>query len=199
MSIIYQQYDSQTLFPLNNETEIRRLELESFMYEVKNRTVLDIGCSNGFASILAAKSGARSIIAIDVDQDALTNLNGVINSHSFQITTENIGFGDLNTPTFQAEVVFCFEVIHWLNHQGVSTNEILRRLDELASDLIFIETPWSVNDVSVSKYKGTSMDSYSLKEIIEGLNKLNFKVEFLYFVNYFSAPNERVMLRAAKI
>jgi pyruvate/2-oxoacid:ferredoxin oxidoreductase alpha subunit len=74
----------------------------------------------------------------------------------------------------------------------------LDKLNAIASNVLFIETPWSSQDSSVAKYAGGSMDSYSLKAIVEGLRKLGFKVEILYFVSYFPAPNERVMLKAKR-
>jgi len=198
MSIRYQQYDTQTLLPINDETEIRKRELETFMYEVQNKSVLDIGCSNGFASVLASQNGAKSIISVDVEEAALEYLDEIIEMHSLPIDTKRIAFLDLNATFFQSEVVFCFEVIHWLYHQGLNTKAILNKLNEITLSELFIETPWSTKDPSIVKYAGTSMDSYSLKEILEGLRKLNFSVEILYFPSYFQAPNERVMLKAKR-
>jgi hypothetical protein len=198
MSIRYQQYDTQTLLPVNDETRTRQNELEMFMHEVRNRSVLDIGCSNGFASVLSVQNGAKSVISFDVEEVALEKLDEVIEMHSLPIDTKRISFLDLSATFFQSEVVFCFEVIHWLYHQGLNTKTILNKLNEITLSEMFIETPWSTKDPSIVKYAGTSMDSYSLKEIVEGLRKLNFSVEILYFPSYFQAPNERVMLKAKR-
>jgi predicted nicotinamide N-methyase len=64
---------------------------------VAGKTVLDLGCGGGLPGIAAARSGARRVIANDIDPVALeiTRRNSVANKVSLEINplnlTENIG------------------------------------------------------------------------------------------------------------
>ncbi len=62
---------------------------------VARRSILDLGCGSGLVAIAAAKAGAKSVIAADVDPYAIaaTRLNAVANGVSLVPL-----FGDLTRP-----------------------------------------------------------------------------------------------------
>lgn len=59
---------------------------------VAGRTVLDLGAGSGLASIAAAKVGARSVLAIDIDPlaNAATKLNAAANGVSVSISSRDV-------------------------------------------------------------------------------------------------------------
>lgn len=67
-------------------------------HEVQNQRVLDYGCGSGILAIGAAKFGAKSIDAVDIDEAAVTasNLNASANEVSL-----NTGLPELATGTYQ--------------------------------------------------------------------------------------------------
>lgn len=56
------------------------------------QNVIDVGAGSGLAAIAAAKSGARSVLAADIDRFALAScrLNALANGVSLAVTAENL-------------------------------------------------------------------------------------------------------------
>jgi len=78
--------------------ETTRLMLQCMeQFTSRDKDVLDVGTGSGILSIAAAKMGARSITAIDIDKDAIENaahnfqLNGVENVELLQGDIEVVG------------------------------------------------------------------------------------------------------------
>jgi 2-polyprenyl-3-methyl-5-hydroxy-6-metoxy-1,4-benzoquinol methylase len=194
----YQEFDLETLAPLNEETSIRKMELSNFLDEVRGKRVLDIGANAGYASILAAVNGASEVISIDVKQSYLDNIDAVANKHNLRITTRLRNFKDLDPSSERSDIVFCFEVVHWLFHQGHNEQEIFQKLADMTKETLFLETPWDVSEPSIVKKMNETMSQYDFRHIVEGLLKFGFAVEVLYFSEYFGGTSKRVMIRAQK-
>ena len=68
----------------NHETTLLMMKY-LFELDLKNKTVLDMGCGSGILSILSSKLGAKSVTSIDIDQWSFentlenANLNGIEN------------------------------------------------------------------------------------------------------------------------
>lgn len=59
--------------------------------EIKGKRVLDMGCGTGILSIMAAKTGAREVTGIDIDQWAYNNAMENINNNHLNNITIKIG------------------------------------------------------------------------------------------------------------
>ena len=49
------------------------LDLLKYLFTVRGKSVLDLGCGNGLFAIAAAKLGAAHVAAIEIDHDAIAN------------------------------------------------------------------------------------------------------------------------------
>jgi SAM-dependent methyltransferase len=194
----YQDFDLETLNPLNEETSIRKLELSTFLSNVKGKRVLDIGTNAGYASVLAALSGAREVLAIDVDQSYLNNVNLISARHKLNINTRLCNFRELEASVDRSEIVFCFEVVHWLFHQGYKVQEIFQKLSDVTDETLYLETPWDITEPSIANKMNSTMIEYDFRLVVEGLMSHGFSVEILYFSEYFGGRSKRVMIKAAK-
>ena len=67
-------------------------------HEVKGQRVLDYGCGSGILAIGAAKFGAQSIDAVDIDEAAVTSTN--LNAQANEVIL-NAGLPDLAVGTYQ--------------------------------------------------------------------------------------------------
>ena len=67
--------------------------------DLKDRTVLDIGCGSGVLAIAAVSLGARTALGIDIDPDALANANenAVLNAMAQTVRFEQRDFRDLSS------------------------------------------------------------------------------------------------------
>lgn len=194
----YQDFNPITLAPLNDETSIRKIELSTFLHEVAGKKVLDIGANAGFASILAALSGASEVLAIDVQQGYLDNINSIASNHKLKISTRLRNFRDLDSNFDKCDIVFCFEVVHWLFHQGYKPDDIFQKLADITGQVLYLETPWDISEPSILNKMNETMNQYDFRIVVEGLLGNGFAVEILYFSEYFGGKSKRVMLRARK-
>jgi ribosomal protein L11 methyltransferase len=67
---------------------------------VEERTVLDIGCGSGVLAIAAVKLGARSVVGVDVDADAIANAteNVDLNDAGGLVRLEQGDFNEISSP-----------------------------------------------------------------------------------------------------
>jgi ribosomal protein L11 methyltransferase len=79
-------------------TRLTLLALQSL--DLKDRTVLDIGCGTGVLAIASVTLGARSALGIDIDPDALGNANenAALNAVAPSVRFEERDFRDLSAP-----------------------------------------------------------------------------------------------------
>jgi len=68
--------------------------------DLKDRTVLDIGCGSGVLAIAGVMLGARSALGIDIDPDALANAteNADLNKVATAVRFEEGDFRELSSP-----------------------------------------------------------------------------------------------------
>lgn len=128
---------------------IQKLDLE-------NKTVADVGCGSGILSITAAKLGAQSVTAIDIDPLSVdaTNINSKLNNTEDII---NVFEGDLlNSSSSKFDIIFA----------------------NILPDVIVKLIPDVVNSIEDN---GRFLTSGIIKEkkqyVVENLEKYNFQVE----------------------
>ncbi|HLF35180.1 MAG TPA: 50S ribosomal protein L11 methyltransferase [Cyclobacteriaceae bacterium] len=74
--------------------------------DMKGKAVLDAGCGTGILSILAEKMGARTITAIDIDENAVSNANENIRINGCsKISVATATAGDLGTSSVKPDVL----------------------------------------------------------------------------------------------
>ena len=99
ISCAYEEYDPQTLKPVNDSTFTRLMELGWSKEEFKGKTVLDIGGNSGILSLYAHNLGAEQIRYVDVQLPLVEFFQSVVNEHQLPIEIERKGFLDLNPET----------------------------------------------------------------------------------------------------
>lgn len=92
-----------------------------------NKTVLDLGCGSGVVSIAAAKAGARSVIACDIDPHALeaTQVNALANKVSVELLDDLKHLAQPVDLIIAADVLYDRENLEWLDILGQHGREIL--------------------------------------------------------------------------
>lgn len=194
----YQRYDRDTLDPENEETEIRVAELAHVLDAVRGRRVLDLGCNGGLSSLLAARAGAASVDGIDVDTELVRRLNETAERMDLPVHAEAIPFWDCPIDR-RADVVFAFEIVHWLVDQGSELPAIARRLRALTGQVMFIETPWDTSEPSIAAAGSMDENRYSARDLIECLLAEGFNVRIMHFSRYFLGASKRVMIEARPV
>lgn len=194
----YQRFDRLTLAALNEETIIRVAELEPLLWRVSGRTVLDLGCNGGLSSLLAARSGALRVDAVDVDAELIARLQVTATELGLPVNAEVVPFWEIK-PSRKADVVLAFEIVHWLVDQGAELKSIANRLYELTGQILLIETPWDSSEPSIAAVGHIDEKKYSARDLIEALLTTGFEVRVLHFSQYFRGDSKRVMLEARVI
>ena len=194
---VYDRFDPRTLTPLNAETEVRVRELADIVQQVQGRTVLDIGCNSGLTTLLAAKAGALHVLAVAVNHTLVEGLNSLAQDHGVAIEAVHCNFWDIPEEQ-ECEVVFAFEVIHWLVQQGARHDDIASRLRRMTLGKLFVETPWDSTEPSIAHgTSGSEVEAYSARDLIRALIAVGFSVSVLHFSQYFAGASCRVMLEAS--
>lgn len=185
----YQRFSVDPLVALNAETKKRLNQLLADLLFVKGRTVLDIGVHAGLASIACIELGAKSVIGTDVDDTYFQPIAAWASGSPHSLSLEKVDFLNLTTK-HTSDVLLILEVYHWLSHQGINSNEVATRLNMLAKQYIYIETPWDLTDPSVSRYRETSQHYYPAK-LLNKLIEYGWSVEFIGLCDYFPIEYHR--------
>jgi ubiquinone/menaquinone biosynthesis C-methylase UbiE len=124
-------------FPVDVELEhfLRYAYLKPF---VAGKDVADIACGSGYGSKLLADAGARSVVGMDLDQDAIDYARRHYPADNLHFETgnaENLA----NLPDASFDMVVSFETIEHLNHVEDYLVEV-RRILRPGGDYI-VSTP----------------------------------------------------------
>ena len=184
----YQRFDPLTLTPLSTETALRIEDLNRVLPLVGGRTVLDIGCNGGLVSALALRAGATSVLATDIDDNFVRESQTVLAQEPIRASVRRLSFEE-HGPAERRDVVFFLEVYHWLIQQGLTPEHVADRLDQLAGEVLIVETPWDRSDPSVA----ASMREvdYELPPLLTALTLRGFDIELVGFASYFPADYRR--------
>ncbi|MFZ9675609.1 MAG: phosphotransferase [Ilumatobacteraceae bacterium] len=193
----YECFSVDPLSPLNDQTRRRIDQLNSDLRFVEGKTVLDIGCHAGLASVMSLNFGARSVLATDISSDFLDQLGAWATTNRLPLSVENVAFSDLG-PSHSSDVVLLLEVYHWLAKQGWSVEDVAAKLDSITRESILIESPWDETDPSVATPGDHNSKKYRLYELLARLQYLGFDIEFLGMTNYFPPQFNRVRIMCTR-
>ena len=96
----------------------------------KGEELLEIGPGTGAISIIAVYKGAKKVLAIDINPDAVVNIQVNIALHQMKEKTE-VRQGDLFTPLKQGEK---FDAIFWNTPFGFVENQDISDLEKAVYD-----------------------------------------------------------------
>ena len=197
-SCVYNHFDVDTLAPLNHETRARLLELRVDKLEVKDKSILDIGCNNGYLSFICSELGAKSVTAIDVQEPLLEYVREIAKQRYPVIDVKKADYKSMDTSAFQADIVFFLEVLHWVVAQGLPVNRAIEKLASLTREVAVLEFPWSVDEPSIKAQTKLTANEYSADLIFEELMRNFSEVDVVNFNTYFRGQqgSKRVLVIA---
>lgn len=198
ISCAYENYDPETLKPVNDSTFTRLMELGWTQQEFEGKSVLDIGGNSGILSLYAHNLGAKGIRYVDVQEPLVEFFRSVVSEHELPIEIERKGFLDLKPETDSKDIVLLMEVLHWLVDQGGTVPDSLEKLAALTNETLYIETPWDANEPSIAA-KGVVLDEhYNIETIVRELQSHFKTVEMVRFMSYFGdmVNSKRILIKA---
>lgn len=107
-------------------------EVIRFLGDIKNKTIVDLGCGSGYFSFRLIEAGAN-VIAADVDPEFLTMV--IDKQERLKITqdrlqTVQISETELNIDTSVADIVFLVNVYHHISNRVNYFNSVNSRLKD---------------------------------------------------------------------
>jgi len=134
--------DRYELKPMLQEHLIR---YEFALPRIRGGDVLDMGCGCGFGSYLMAQNGARSVVGVDVAEDALQY--AAQNYEAENLRFERMDVTSLSFPSEQFSAVVCLEVFEHVDDYEALLRESVRVLKP--GGVLVLSTPnklvWSPN------------------------------------------------------
>lgn len=103
---------------------------------VKNKSVLDIACGAGYGSNILKKAGAKSVLGLDINKNALKYAN-----KKYQIRNITFSYGDINKLSFKEkfDTVVCFETVEHIQNDLLAIKNLYRAL--IPGGLLIISSP----------------------------------------------------------
>jgi SAM-dependent methyltransferase len=101
----FENFDSH-----RSKTKVRWNYIRKYV-SVKEKSVLDIGCSVGSFSILSSLSGASKVLGVDYDRESIDLAKYVAN----KVGAKNVEFRCSNIDSKFAEELDYFDVVIWLS------------------------------------------------------------------------------------
>lgn len=195
----YEIYDAQTLKPGNDSTYVRLMELGWTKEEFAGKSVLDIGTNTGLLSLRAHQLGAGPVRAVDVQAPLVEFFAAVVKRHKLPIAVERLGFAQLDPARHAADIVLFMEVLHWIVDQGGTVSEAITRLAGLTREVLYLETPWDVNEPSIAAKGIVTAEQYNIELVLRELSRHFRDVRIVRFMTYFGAMknSKRVLIRAS--
>lgn len=164
--------------------ELKRGTLEKWLAKAQPRTLLDIGCNEGWFSLLAAQGGAR-VVAIDNDREMVRRTWRKAEKHSADIQALHldisrpspaIGWRNEENPSFlercaeKFDAVAALAVIHHLAvGEQISYEQFFSMIHRMAKMHFFVEFVGPSDDSFQWAAKGRNSDSWSQAAFLKAL------------------------------
>ncbi len=142
--------DGTTTAGETGDAEHDKIAMMELPADLSGKSVLDIGCSEGFYSYEFESRGASKILAIDKHPDACRKFRLIHQLRDSQVEFREIDFFDLDrTEVGQHDIVLFLAVFHHVRHPLLAID----RLYDLTAEVTFIEyveaLPESGEDLSL--------------------------------------------------
>jgi len=124
---------------------------------IRNKTVLDIACGNGYGTYIIAKNGARFVIGVDISQEAITTARKNFFDINMSFKLMDAANTDFINKTF--DVITSFETIEHIPDYARFLMEIRRLIRD--NGILLISTPNSLISI---KRNGKPDNPYHIKE-----------------------------------
>jgi len=139
----YESYSisGNEIIPISSNTILKFNLVKQYIHDdIRDKTVLDLGCSNMFFGFWSKMHGAIKVTGVDLDKDYLEQNNSLI-KHFKMSDTECI---DMNAASYSnpADTVFAFAIIHWIySCTGFlgSLKNVVAHLRSLSNNILYVE------------------------------------------------------------
>lgn len=153
--------------PGDRSLEQQMLGLDPLLLEVKDKTVLDVGCAEGLISIELAKHGASWVDGIEIVQAHVDVSWSLISSYPVHITQAD---ANVYLPTQTYDIVIALALLHKLR----DPSEACARFARHARSLVVLRLP--------PEHAPTIIDARSNNEphdIAKVMNEVGFALELV--------------------
>ncbi len=149
---------------------------------VKDKVVLDIASGSGYGAAILAQAGAKTVIGIDIDEQAVTEAQKRYGSNQieFKVGKTIEGVEKLEITDNSIEVIACFETIEHIKDYKGFLKELARVLK--TEGVAFISTPnrdvfgqknpFHIKEFSREEFETVLKTYFSFVNILEQKNGL---------------------------
>ena len=199
LSCVYKEYDPASLKLSNQKACTRLSELNWSSQIFQNKSVLDIGCKSGLLSLYANFLGASSVRSVDGQMPLVEHFKSVVSAHNLSIQVEQLGFNDLIAQSHAADIVLFKEVLHYIDEQIGTVDDVIFKLATLTREILYLEAPLITNKASIAHCGKIQYEKYDMKLIIQELKKYFEHVEVVGFTTCFDEINnsKQVQIKAS--
>jgi SAM-dependent methyltransferase len=152
-------------YPASSTSVDRYMFANSF---TKGKTVLDAATGYGYGAGILLSLGAKSVVGIDIDEDAIKDANKRFESP--KATFQTCDIYNLTDSFKEDEFEVCTSIETFEHLPPEKLDEYLQSLRKVTSELIFITTPKRKTKEWVYD-GGTHLYEYDPQEFLDALNR----------------------------
>ena len=150
----------------NLHAECRMQSLNWERTDIEKKSVLDVGCSDGFCSLYASSLGASLVTAVENDAFTLEKLSKFSNKYQFPIVTHCAELDGLDRNLFSADIVVSMGYHNRKEASHTSIDDVIKVLAPLALDSLYFEFAWDRPEESVTNSDSESALALNLESAI---------------------------------
>ncbi|MDM8542683.1 class I SAM-dependent methyltransferase [Desulfococcaceae bacterium HSG9] len=109
-------------------------QLENNGYTLKNKSVLDIGCSNGALLLACHDAGANKIVGVDIDENRINSAKMLIGDKKIDLLTLDIVQHDLPEEYISFDIILATDVLEHVSDVKQFFCKIKRHLSQHNDD-----------------------------------------------------------------